>query len=90
MTYEKVKNKYLLAVRRPHEVRRSTRNLYHELRKGKGKTQLEMATACGISDQAWRYREHEKEVFRLGELCALRELFGLSWDDMGKLIESCA
>lgn len=48
-----------------------------------------MSIAAGIGPQAWRYREIAKEQYRLGELCALRDLSGLDWSEFGKLIESC-
>ena len=53
-------------------------------------TACDIAALVGISQEAWYYREREKEVYRLGELCALRELSGMSWNELGALIESCA
>lgn len=51
---------------------------------------MEIADKAGISAEAWRYREHQKEVYRLGELMALKEIVGMSWDEFGKLLEECA
>jgi len=48
-----------------------------------------MAAVSGLGSAAWRYRENAKEQYRLGELCALKNLSGLSWDEFGKLIERC-
>jgi len=90
MTHEKIGNKWLLAVRRPHEIKRNRRNLYLKVRQKMDLTARDIAALVGISEQSWYYREREKEVYRLGELCALRELSGMSWDELGALIESCA
>ena len=53
-------------------------------------TQLEIAKRVGISAEAWRYREREKEVYKLGELCALKDIVGFNWEEFGKVIEDCA
>lgn len=90
MTHCTVNKKYLLAVRYPHEVEKNRRNLYRAIRKGMKLTQADIAEKVGISAEAWRYREREKEVYRLGELLALREVVGLSWDEFGDLLEQCA
>ena len=90
MTHIVISNKYLLAIRRPHEIQRGKRNLYNEIRKIKKMKQTDIAHLAGISAEGWRYREREKEVYRLGELCALRELLGMDWVEFGALIEKCA
>ena len=90
MTNIVIRNKYLLDIRRPHEVRFSRRNLYREIRKLKGLNQREMSKLAGITSEGWRYREHEKEKYNLGELLALKDLVNMDWVEFGALIEKCA
>jgi hypothetical protein len=49
-----------------------------------------MALEVGISYEAWRYREKNKEQYRLPEIVALKNLSGLDWIEFGKVIETCA
>lgn len=90
MTHIVISNKYLLAIRYPHEISRARNNLYYRIRKEKGLTQEAISKVAGITAEGWRYREKEKEVYRLGELMALKELSGMDWIEFGALIEACA
>lgn len=90
MTHCTVNKRYLLAVRRPHEIQRNKRNLYRVVRHTMQLTQANISEKTGISAEAWRYREREKETYRLGELLALKDVTGMSWDEFGKLLEDCA
>lgn len=90
MTHIVISNKYLLAIRYPHEIARCRKNLYYQIRKAQKLKQAEIAELAGITAEGWRYREREKEVYRLGELMALKELSGMDWVEFGALIEACA
>lgn len=89
MPCTKVNGKWKLAKRRNFELSRLRMSLYYAVRKIRKMDRDAMSLEAGIGTQAWRYRENAKEQYRLGELCALKELSGLTWDQFGQVIESC-
>lgn len=89
MTFVRNGNRFQLAVRRPWEMSRLRYSLYAKVRKSRGLFRSQIANEAGISYAAWRYRELNKEQYRIGELLALKDISNLDWAEFGKLIESC-
>jgi hypothetical protein len=89
MPCTKVGDRWLLAKRRPFELSKLRQSLYYAVRRSLDLRREDMAAVSGLGSAAWRYRENAKEQYRLGELCALKNLSGLSWEEFGKLIERC-
>lgn len=89
MVATKVGNKWQLAKRRNWELTKLRFSLYYGVRRHRGVRREEMASIAGVTAAMWRYRELAKESYRLPELCALKELSGLEWQEFGKIIESC-
>ena len=64
--------------------------LYGVVRAKLGLSQSKAARLLGVNVEAWKYRENWKALYTVSELAALREASGLSWEEMGQLIESLA
>jgi len=89
MTFVKMQEKFWLAVRRPYEISRAKQSLYCQVRRAKKLGRYDMAKLVGISYSAWRYREKMKEQYRIGEIVALKEISGLTWEEFGQLMIDC-
>lgn len=69
---------------------RSYLSIYWLIRRHKDWTQYKCAETMGITRSVWARRERCRCTTRAVELVALREGFGLSWEEMGKFIEQAA
>jgi DNA-binding XRE family transcriptional regulator len=62
--------------------------LYRMVRAKLGMTQTAMSQILGIGRQNLIYREHMKQYYMLEELHAIQQLSGLSWSELGELIDA--
>lgn len=62
--------------------------LYKVVRARLGVTQVAMAGILGIKRELLVQRECFKRVYSLGELQRLRDMSGLTWQELGELIDS--
>ena len=73
-----------------HAVVKPTGNIYAEVRSSMGLSQKDVAELVGLSRKAWQYRETVKVMYYPMEILALKELSGLTWDDIGEIISKVA
>ena len=76
-----------LAVRKPYELQRSSFSLYKLIRKELGLDLVSFAQLLGIKRGALDYRERTKHRYYTGELVGLKQASGLSWQEIGELLE---
>jgi transcriptional regulator with XRE-family HTH domain len=62
--------------------------LYRLVRAKVGISQATMAGLLGIKRENLIYREHMKQYYTLQELHALQQLSGLTWSELGELIDA--
>jgi transcriptional regulator with XRE-family HTH domain len=84
------KTAVLIAMRDLLRLPRSYLSLYWLIRKERGWTQQQCSEEVNISRSIWARRERCRTHIRAVELLALKEGFGLSWDEMGRFIEQAA
>lgn len=58
-----------------------------KLRERKGVSQYKMAQLLGMIQQTYIYYESEAKGMKFKTLSRLREVLGLSWDELGKMID---
>ena len=73
-----------------HAVVKPIGNIYAEVRARMGLSQKDVAERVGVSRKAWQYRETVKVMYYPMEILALKELSGLTWEEMGEIINEVA
>lgn len=64
-------------------------SLYRAMRVRMQWTQRDAAAASSMKREQWLYRERQKVTYWLDEIVQLKEMGGLTWQEMGEMIEEC-
>lgn len=87
-----MKHKHLIrkAMADVHRLPRSYTSIYLMIRRHKGLRQVRCAEILQVNRGVWSRRERLRNSVRCVELVALREAFGMTWEEMGRCIEQVA